>query len=50
MIKVIDPKRFNINNNAVQANAPQDINITITAKKPTHQVERTLEEERIINM
>lgn len=50
LLKVIDPKRFNINNNAVQTNAPQDINITITARKPKFEVERTPEEERIINM
>ena len=50
LLKVIDPKRFNINNNAVQTNAPQDINITITAKKPVHQIERTAEENEIIDV
>lgn len=50
LLKVLDPNRFNINNNAVQTNAPQDINITITAKKPVHQIERTAEEKEIIDV
>lgn len=49
LLKVLDP-RFNINNNSVQTNVPTDINITITAKKPVHQIERTAEENKIIDV
>lgn len=52
LLKIVDPERFNVNNNSNQnSNAlPANLNITISTKKPEFQIERTDEEQDVIDV